>query len=59
MNLASQASSAVAIEKPALEPKARAYRGPSDFGQRYGVQMKLAFIIVVTIEIDTAFFSLV
>lgn len=36
-----------------------AYRGPSDFGHKYGVQMKLAFMIVVTMEMETAFFSLV
>lgn len=34
---ATHASAAVAMENPAEEPSAIAYRGSSDFGQRYGV----------------------
>lgn len=38
---------------------AMAYRGSSLLGHKYGVQMKLAFMIVVTIAMDALFFSFV
>ena len=59
ITLATQAKAAVAMLKAALLDMAITYRGSSLFGQRYGVHMKLIFIMVVTILMATAFFSLV
>ena len=50
---------AVATLRAALDDIAMTYRGSSDFGHMYGVQMKDATAIQLTIAKEQAFFSFV
>jgi hypothetical protein len=52
-----QAPAAVATLSAALEDMAMTYRGSSDFGHMYGVQMKDATARQFTIASEQAFFS--
>jgi hypothetical protein len=54
-----QAPAAVATLKAALEDMAMVYRGASEEGHMYGVQMKDATAIQLTMAREQAFFSLV
>ena len=58
-NRIAHAAPAQAMENAALDAMAIVYRGPSELGHRYGVQINEALAIVFTIASAAAFFSLV